>query len=119
MHSAVIVLQSDSASADRLVTKLNICGRPAVVVHSLDELKACAFRSSARAGVIDLAVVSPREIDRLHRDFAVDIVCTHRFADDHMWTEALAAGALDCCFDDDYASIIAALRGKAAVAAAV
>ncbi len=118
MHSAVIVLQSDSASADQLVNTLRNSGRPAVIVHSLDELRTCASRSRARAGVIDLAVVSAGEVDRLHRDFGIDIVCTHRFADDHMWTEALAAGALDCCFDDDYSSIIAALRGKTMAAAA-
>ncbi len=39
-----------------------------------------------------------------------EAVCTHRLADEHMWAEALAAGALDCCFDDDWQSIVRALN---------
>jgi len=30
----------------------------------------------------------------------MEIICTHRTPDDVIWTEAMDAGAIDCCFDD-------------------
>jgi hypothetical protein len=35
-------------------------------------------------------------------------VCTHRLADERMWTDALAAGAADCCHSSDVRAIVMA-----------
>ena len=38
------------------------------------------------------------EVERLHHEFpSLRIVCTHRLADDKLWTEALNQGASDMC----------------------
>jgi hypothetical protein len=54
------------------------------------------------------------EVECLHRDFAgTCIVCTHRLADEEMWTAALSAGATDVCPSFDTRSIVtAALRSS-------
>jgi hypothetical protein len=43
----------------------------------------------------------------------MQIVCTHRTPDEVMWTEAMDAGALDCCFNDDGQAIGRAIHRAA------
>jgi hypothetical protein len=38
----------------------------------------------------------------------VEIVCTHRLADDRMWSAALGVGAVDCCHPSDVRGIVLA-----------
>jgi len=61
-------------------------------------------------GVLDLVLVTLQEIAELRRQFGIEIVCTHHAPEEEMWTAALGAGALDCCFVDDAAGICRAIR---------
>jgi hypothetical protein len=49
------------------------------------------------------------ELKKLCSQFpSTAFVCVHRLADDQMWTEALAMGAVDCCLADDVQGILLA-----------
>jgi len=56
-----------------------------------------------------MGLITFHEIVRLRHRLGMEIVCTHHTPDDVMWTDALDAGALDCCFDDDGPSICHAI----------
>jgi hypothetical protein len=48
--------------------------------------------------VLDLENSCLEEVERLHEEFpALSIVCTHRLADEELWTAALSEGAADIC----------------------
>jgi len=79
-------------------------------VQSVAELKKLAARSSIRVGVLDLGLVPLQEISGLRRQYGFEIVCTHHAPDDAMWTAALGAGALDCCFVGDAPGICRAIK---------
>jgi hypothetical protein len=50
-----------------------------------------------------------KEVAALHREFGLDVVCTHRVADEKMWVEAVNAGAVDVCYPNDANAISGAL----------
>jgi hypothetical protein len=55
-------------------------------------------RYRAEVAVLDVEAASLMEVARLHCEYpGVSIVCTHRVADEEMWTAALTAGASDMC----------------------
>ncbi|HJT01960.1 MAG TPA: hypothetical protein VJ756_22900 [Terriglobales bacterium] len=66
----------------------------------------------AQVVIVDLELVSRTEVEWLRREFpGICLVCTHRLADDEMWTEMVEAGASDLCYSADCQSILsAALR---------
>ncbi len=78
--------------------------------RTLPELQTLASQFSIHIGVLDLGLVTFQEIVRLRHQLGMEIVCTHRTPDDVMWTDALDAGALDCCFDDDGPAIRRAIQ---------
>ena len=58
---------------------------------------------------MDLELVSFAELGELCREFpATAFVCTHRLADDAMWSQSLAVGAVDCCLASDLPKILQA-----------
>jgi hypothetical protein len=59
--------------------------------------------------IVDLELATIHEVHELKQEFiATTIVCTHRLADEKMWTDALAAGASDCCYSSDVRAIVLA-----------
>jgi hypothetical protein len=110
MHNAIVVLQSDPARAQNLVSKVSSVSKAAFVVRSLPELQKLALQLGIHIGVLDLSSVTFQEIVRLRRQLGMEIVCTHHTPDDAMWAGALDAGALDCCFDDDGPAICRAIQ---------
>jgi len=42
------------------------------------------------------------------------VVCTHRLADEEIWTNVMNAGASDCCLPSDVNGIMFAVRRYAA-----
>ncbi len=110
MHNAIVVLQNDSARAQNLVSKVKSVSETVFIVQSLPELQTLASQFPIQVGVLDLGLVTLQEIARLRRQLSMEIVCTHHTPDDVMWTEALDAGALDCCFDDDGPAICRAIQ---------
>lgn len=110
MHNAIVILQNDTARAENLVSGFKSVSEAVFIVQSLPELQALASQFPIPIGVLDLGSVTFQEIGRLRRQLGMEIICTHRTPDDLMWTEAMDAGALDCCFDDDGPAICRAIH---------
>jgi len=110
MSNNVVILQNDPIRAKNLMASVKSVSEGVFAVQSLTELRKLATKSSIRVGVLDLDVVTIPEIARLRRQLGIEIVCTHHAPDDVMWTEALGAGAFDCCFDEDAPAICRAIQ---------
>ena|SRR5277367_5180142 len=110
MHNAIVILQNDPARAENLVSKVRSVSEAVFVVQSVRELQALAAQFPIRIGILDLGIVAFPEIARLRRQLGMEIICIHHTPDEGMWTEALRAGALDCCFDDDGPAICRAIQ---------
>jgi hypothetical protein len=110
MANAIVILQNDPARAERLLATMKSVSSNVRTVQSVAELKKLAARSSIRVGVLDLGLVPLQEISGLRRQYGFEIVCTHHAPDDAMWTAALGAGALDCCFVGDAPGICRAIK---------
>jgi hypothetical protein len=110
MANNIVILQHDPTRAKNLMACVKSVSEDVVTVRSLAELRKLATKSSIRVGVLDLDVVTFPEIARLRRQLGIEIVCTHHSPDDVMWTEALGAGAFDCCYDEDASSICRAIQ---------
>jgi DNA-binding NarL/FixJ family response regulator len=112
---SVVLLQSDSRIAQSLVKSL--CGsfHSVHTVRSLGELRISIAKHRAKVVVLDIETASIAEVERLSRDFpGISIVCTHRLADEEMWTAALGAGAADICPSSDAQAVLtSALRNVA------
>ena len=108
MQSAVVILQNNTARAENLGTKVKSVSEAVFIVQSLPELQTLVRQFPIPVGVVDLDLVTFEEIMSL-RHMGMEIVCTHRTPDNVMWTDALDAGALDCCFDDDGPAICRAI----------
>jgi hypothetical protein len=77
------------------------------VANSVESLRTCIARYRAEVAVVDIEASCLAEVTQLHREFpAVSIVCTHRVADEEMWTAALNAGASDMCPACDMQGIV-------------
>jgi DNA-binding NarL/FixJ family response regulator len=115
----VVVAQLDSKNAERLASSLHSHFHAVAVARSLEELSDAIPRNQADVAVVDLELVSLSDLENLHHHFKdVSIVCTHRVADEEMWTSALAAGASDMCSSADVDNVVhCALRSRDALAA--
>ena len=79
------------------------------MVRSTAELRDTILRFHPEVVIVDMETASLSEIEQLHRDFAtMCIVCTHRIADEEMWTAAMDAGAADICSATDSQAILTA-----------
>jgi hypothetical protein len=105
-----VILQNDPARARDLVSNVRSVSEAVFVVESLPELQELVSQFPIPIGVLDLVLITFPEIVWLRRQLGMEIVCTHHTPDEVMWTEALEAGALDCCFDDDGPAICRAIR---------
>jgi|SRR5271155_2872390 len=110
MRNAVVILQPDPTRAEHLASSVKAAFEAVFIVQSMPELQTLASQFPIRIGVLDLGLVTLQEVVRLHRQLGMEIVCTHHTPDEAMWTEALDAGALDCCFDDDGPAICRAIH---------
>jgi DNA-binding NarL/FixJ family response regulator len=112
---SVVLLQGDSRIAQSLVNSL--CGsfHSVHAVRSVGELRTSIAKHRAKVVVLDIETASIADVEKLSHDFpGVPIVCTHRLADEEMWTAALGAGAADICPSSDTGAILtAALRNVA------
>jgi hypothetical protein len=110
MANAIVILQNDPAWAARLLALMKLVSPTVRTVQSVAELKKLAARFPIRVGVLDLDLVPLQDISGLRRQYGLEIVCTHHAPDDAMWTAALGAGALDCCFVGDASGICRAIK---------
>jgi DNA-binding NarL/FixJ family response regulator len=111
---SVVVAQNTSKDAALLAKSLSNHFRAINVVGNLDELRIAIPKHRADVAIVDLELATLVQVQQLTREFAgTTIVCTHRLADEKMWSDALAAGAADCCSASDVRSIVlAALPSK-------
>jgi len=106
---SVVVFQNSSKTAETLAKSLYPHFRVVNVARDLEELKNAIPRHRADVAIVDLELAGIDDVQRLKRDFsATKIVCTHRLADEKMWSKALAAGAIDCCSASDVRAIVLA-----------
>jgi len=105
----VVVAQSNSKTAELLAKSLYNHFRAVNVAGGLDELRNAIPRLRADVAILDLELANLDDVQQLAREFTgTTIVCTHRLADEKMWSEALAAGAADCCSTSDVRAIVLA-----------
>jgi DNA-binding NarL/FixJ family response regulator len=106
---SVVVAQSNSKTAEVLAKSLYNHFRVVHVADDLDELRHAIPKHRADVAIVDLELAALKEVQQLKREFvATRIICTHRLADEKMWTDALAVGAVDCCFASDVRAIVLA-----------
>lgn len=113
---SVVLLQGDSRVAQSLAVSMSQAFHSVHAVQSVEELRSRIARQRAEVIVVDLELLSVSELQALSKEFpSTSIVCTHRLADEEMWTSTLNAGAADICHSHDTRAITsAALKNVAA-----
>ena len=107
--SSVILLQVDTKIVQSLTTSLLSSFRSVHAVRSMQELRSSILKHRAKVVILDIEMASLPEVERLSHEFpGLSVVCTHRLADEEMWTAALSAGASDICPTYDTHSILTA-----------
>jgi ActR/RegA family two-component response regulator len=105
----VVLAHHDAVAAERLAASLGKQFRNLAVAKSAGEIASAVARLRAPFAVVDLELVDFSKLKSLCSEFsATAFVCIHRLADDRMWSEALAAGAVDCCHSSDLQGILLA-----------
>lgn len=108
----VVLLQSDPGASQSLAARFSQSFRSVRTAATLEELRNALAKHRAQLVVVDLEKTPLDFVAELAREFpGVCIVCTHRLADEQMWTAALNAGAVDICPSYDTGGVLnAALR---------
>jgi len=108
----VVLLQNDPGTSQTLTACLSRSFRSVRAASTLEELRNTLAKHRAQVIVVDLEKTPLDVVAQLAREFpGVCIVCTHRLADEKMWTAALNAGAVDICPSNDTSAVLtAALR---------
>jgi DNA-binding NarL/FixJ family response regulator len=113
----VVLLQSDSGVAQSIVSALANSFSSIRQVQSLGELRTSIAKHRAGIAILDMEAASISDVEHLSREFPTAcIVCTHRLADEDMWTAALNAGAADVCPPSDTPSILRTALKNASMA---
>lgn len=109
---SVVLLQNDPGTSQSLAACLSRSFRSVRAASTLEELRNTLAKQRAQILVVDLEKTPLDVVAQLAREFpSVCIVCTHRLADEEMWTAALNAGAVDICPSNDTSAVLtAALR---------
>ena len=106
---SVVVAQSSAKVSETLAKSLYNHFRVVTTAGSLSDLMHSIPKHRADVAIVDLELADIRQVEELVRQFSnTTVVCTHRLADEKMWTDALAAGAADCCNSSDVRAIVLA-----------
>jgi len=112
----VVLFQSDPRIADSLTSALSGSFDAVQRANSLPELRGFIAQHRTSIAILDIEAAPLSEVGRLSKEFPqAGIVCTHRLADEDMWTAALQAGAADVCPSSDIRGIVRSAVGNAAV----
>jgi hypothetical protein len=104
-----VLAHHDPTAAQRLSESLRKEFRSLAVASSAQELRSAVGRLRAPFAVIDLELIDLDEVKKLCHDYPnTAFVCIHRLADDRMWSDTLAVGAVDCCHCEDLRGILMA-----------
>jgi DNA-binding NtrC family response regulator len=110
LANTIVILQNDPARARNLEASVRPLSAGVFTVSSIAELRSIVSSSRVHVGILDLDIVTFHDVAALRKQLKIEIVCTHHAPDDTMWTNALNAGALDCCCDQDVPSIYRAIQ---------
>jgi len=106
---SVLLLQPGPAHSGNITRTIEKQFLNVVWVNASSELGAAIARVRAPLAIVDLELIKFEEVARLCAEFpATAIVCAHRLADDSMWSQSLASGAVDCCLTSDVLKILQA-----------
>lgn len=115
----VILAYSNPELARTLTPELGDASFEFRLASSLEQVRSTLRVQHVGCVIADLEVMSFAQIKALQWEHGLHFVCVHRNADDQMWMDSLRAGAIDCCYPDDTATINRALHAsKHAMAAA-
>jgi AmiR/NasT family two-component response regulator len=104
---SVVLLQTDAGTSRALADSLCHHFHAIFCVNSVAELRELILKHHPEVAVVDMEMASLSEVRRMSCEFAgMCIVCTHRLADEEMWTAALNAGATDVCPSRDTHAIV-------------
>ncbi len=96
-HNIIIAL-SDPSHAEDIASQLHAHFKSVSVALDCDQLRRVLRRQHADLIVLDLEMATLHELRMLCVDFpSSHVICTHRLADESLWTSALNAGAMDFC----------------------
>lgn len=105
----VVLAHHDPVIARLLAESLRPQFRKLVIVSSLPQAEAEIVRLRASFVIVDLELASYADLQKLCSKFPGAAIATvHRLADEAMWQESLAVGAVDCCQSNDVHSIVRA-----------
>jgi DNA-binding NtrC family response regulator len=115
----VVLYQDDPRTAQALASSLSQKSLSVHLARDHDELRPVIARNRAEVLVLDMETFTPNEVEQIHKEFpSLSIVCTHRLADDELWTEALNHGAADMCIPQTNEVVRSVMREQAHRAAA-
>ena len=116
----VVLVHHDSLVARGLADSLRPQFRKLVIVNSLPEAQSEIARLRAVFVIVDLELLSYSDVKKLCSEFPNTVVASvHRLADESMWLQSLAVGAVDCCQANDVRGLLrASERYSAAMGAA-
>ena len=113
---SVVLAHEDAALVQSLTGWSNNQFLNLASVNTAVGVREVVARLRAQLVIVDLEVVSFQELGELCREFpSTAFVCTHRLADDVMWSQSLAAGAVDCCLAGDIPRILEASESYVAI----
>ena len=115
----VVLAHHDPLLARGLAESLRPQFRKLVIVSSLTEAEAEIARLRAGFVIVDLELLSYADLQKLCTNFPAAVFASvHRLADETMWLQSLAVGAVDCCQSNDARGLLRASERYAGAMAA-
>ena len=115
----VVLAHQDPLMARALAESLRPQFRKLVIVNNLANAEAEIARLRANYVIVDLELASYGDLQKLCSEFPATVFATvHRLADETMWLQSLAVGAVDCCQSSDVRGLLRASERYAAAMSA-
>ncbi len=106
---SVVIVSQDSARLLGLPTPADILFLKVAIVNVPANVRDTIARCRAELAIIDLELITFSDFAALCHEFPdTAFISTHRLADDELWAQSLASGAIDCCRNADLLAVISA-----------
>ena len=111
----VVLAHHDPVVARALAESLRPEFRKLTIVNTLAQAESEIARLRANYVIVDLELLSYADLQKLCSEFPSAVFATvHRLADEAMWLQSLAVGAVDCCQSNDVRGLLRASERYAA-----
>jgi DNA-binding response OmpR family regulator len=115
----VVLAHHDPVVARALAESLRPEFRKLTIVNTLAQAESEIARLRANYVIVDLELFSYADLRNLCSEFPATLFATvHRLADETMWLQSLAVGAVDCCQSNDVRGLLRVSERYAASMAA-